>query len=333
MPISKFLNPKNDVAFKKIFGSEKNKDILIHFINDVLKLQGEDTIESVEFLSPVQDPEIAAKKQSIVDVLCRDIKGIQIIVEMQASPQQGFEKRAQYYAAKAYTRQLNQGQGAQGRYHHLKAVIFIAISDYTLFPDKSEYWSEHRILDQNSLAHDLQDFHFVFLELSKFKKTEIDQLRSMVEKWCYFFKYGENTTEQQVMNITGKTPVIGRAYEALNQFNWTEKELIAYEQEVKRVMDNIAAEDYIKTHALQEGREKGLAQGLEKGLEKGLRKGLEKGLRKGLRKGIQEGMEKGRKTEQLHIAKNMLLQLQLDINAVAQATGLSLAELQQLKEQ
>ena len=64
----------------------------------------------------MQDPDIAAKKQSILDVLCRDRQGVQIIVEMQASPQQGFEKRAQYYAGKAYTRQLDQGQDVMGRY-------------------------------------------------------------------------------------------------------------------------------------------------------------------------------------------------------------------------
>ena len=305
MPLSKFLNPKNDVAFKKIFGIEKNKDILIHFINDVLKRQGDDTIESVEFLSSIQDPEIAAKKQSILDVLCRDKQGVQIIVEMQASPQQGFEKRAQYYAAKAYTRQLGRGQGIAGKYQHLKAVIFIAISDHILFPDKAEYWSAHKILDQNSLTHDLQDFHFVFLELPKFKKTEVHALASMVEKWCYFFKYGERTTEQQVLAMTRHAPILGRAYEALNQFNWSEQELIAYEQEIKRVMDNVAAEDYIKEHALKAGIEQGR----------------------------EEGRKEGMHVQRLEIAKNMLYNMHLDRKTVAQATGLSEEELIKLQEE
>jgi predicted transposase/invertase (TIGR01784 family) len=107
MALSKFLDPKNDIAFKRVFGSENHKDILIHFINDILELKDNQQIESVEFLSPIQDPEIAYKKQSIIDVLCRDKNGVQIIVEMQVVPTKGFEKRAQYYAAKAYSRQLN----------------------------------------------------------------------------------------------------------------------------------------------------------------------------------------------------------------------------------
>ncbi|CAN2102248.1 PD-(D/E)XK nuclease family transposase [Wolbachia endosymbiont of Kradibia gibbosae] len=82
MALSKFLDPKNDVAFRRIFGTEKNKDILIHFLNDILGFTGKDEIKEIEFLSTIQDAEIASKKQSIVDVLCRDENGVQVIVEM-----------------------------------------------------------------------------------------------------------------------------------------------------------------------------------------------------------------------------------------------------------
>ncbi|ACN95176.1 conserved hypothetical protein domain protein [Wolbachia endosymbiont of Drosophila ananassae] len=82
MALSKFLDVRNDVAFKKIFGTEKNKDILIHFLNDIIGFTGKNQIKDIEFLSTIQDPDIAAKKQSIVDVLCRDENGVQVIVEM-----------------------------------------------------------------------------------------------------------------------------------------------------------------------------------------------------------------------------------------------------------
>ncbi len=82
MTFSKFLDPKNDISFKRIFGTEKNKDILIHFLNDILGFTGKNEIKGIEFLSTIQDPDIAAKKQSIVDVLCRDENGLQVIVEM-----------------------------------------------------------------------------------------------------------------------------------------------------------------------------------------------------------------------------------------------------------
>ena len=169
MAITKFLDPKNDVAFRRIFGSEKNKDILIHFINDVLELKDGDRIKEVTFLSTIQIPEIAAKKQSVVDVLCKDENGVQLIVEMQVSPQTGFEKRAQYYAAKAYSRQLNKGKEEGARYIDLKAVIFIAISNNIIFPDKVFYKSDHIILDKDTYAHDLKDFSFLLLNYLSLK--------------------------------------------------------------------------------------------------------------------------------------------------------------------
>ena len=181
MALSKFLDPKNDVAFRRIFGTEKNKDILIHFINDVLELKNGDRIKDVTFLPTIQIPEIAAKKQSIIDVLCKDENGVQLIIEMQVSPQEGFEKRAQYYAAKAYSRQLNKGSGEGARYIDLKAVIFIAIIDNIIFKDKIFYKSDHIILDKESYAHDLQDFSFTFIELPKFKITDIDLLTNLTD--------------------------------------------------------------------------------------------------------------------------------------------------------
>ena len=257
MALSKFLDPKNDVAFKKLFGSEEHKDILIHFINDILELKGNDQIEEVTFLSPIQDPEIASKKQSIVDVLCQDKNGVQFIVEMQVAPTKGFEKRAQYYAAKAYSRQLNRGKKEDGKYSNLKEVIFIAISDCIIFKDKEEYKSDHIILDKKTYEHDLKDFSFTFIELPKFKKDKISDLENILEKWCYFFKYADETSESELKKIIASDLVIERAYEALNQFNWSETELLAYDEEIKRIRDNIAAMDYQTDKAREEGREEG----------------------------------------------------------------------------
>lgn len=255
MSLSKFLDPKNDISFKRIFGTEKNKDILIHFINDILGLKENNKIEDVSFLSPVQDPEIASKKQSIVDVLCKDSNGVQLIVEMQVAPTKGFEKRAQYYASKAYSRQLNKGAESDGKYRNLKEVVFIAIADCIIFPHKESYKSDHIVLDKDTYEHDLKDFYFTFIELPKFKKNNIDDLTNMVEKWSFFFKYADETSEKDLQKLIGSDLVIQRAYDELNQFNWTEPELLAYEQEIKRIRDNLEVLEYQLDHARKEGFE------------------------------------------------------------------------------
>ncbi|WP_253302450.1 Rpn family recombination-promoting nuclease/putative transposase [Wolbachia endosymbiont of Psylliodes chrysocephala] len=289
MAFSKFLDPKNDFAFRRIFGTEKNKDILVHFLNDILGLTGEAEIKDVKFLSPIQNPEIAAKKESIVDVLCRDSTGVQFICEMQVARTTGFEKRAQYYAAKAYSSQAGVGD----RYHELKEVIFIAITDFILFPHKSAYKSDHVTLDKVTFEHDLKDFSFTFIELPKFKKKE-DQLENIVEKWCYFFRYANQTSEEDLKKIVGSDIIIGRAYNELNQYNWSEEERFTYDQAKKREDDNLSC------------------------------------LKQKLNEGIQIGREKGRIEGKIEVAKTMLAN-NVDVDTIVKCTGLSISEIEELR--
>ena len=265
MPISKFLDPKNDVAFKKIFGTEKNKDILIHFLNDMLVFKEKHPIQDISFLKTIQDPEIASKKTSIVDILCKDTVGNTYIVEMQVAKTKGFEKRAQYYAAKAYSSQVNKGE----EYTNLKEVIFLAIADFVMFPDKDHYKSDHIILDKKTYEHDLKDFSFTFLELGKFTKAKED-VTSLIDKWAFFFKYAEETSESDLQKIIGQDFIIQRAYEELNRFSWNEEELSAYEAVIKKEADYTAS--------MEQKYDEGIEAGIQKEKEDVARKMLLKNL-------------------------------------------------------
>lgn len=271
--LSKFLDPKNDIAFKKIFGTPKNKDILIHFLNDMIVFKGGKPIVEVTFLKTLQDPEAMAKKTSLVDVLCEDQDHNTYIVEMQVAQHQGFEKRAQYYAAKAYTSQMERG----GIYENLKEVIFIAIANFTMFPEKAAYKSDHVIFDRENGQHDLKDFSFTFLELTKFTKTK-DQLQTMIDKWAYYFKNAEATPEQEIHTIFAHDAIILRAYEELDRFHWPEDDLRAYDAVIKHEMDYQASLDFKFAKGLEEGIEKGREEGIEKGKLEIAKKMLENGL-------------------------------------------------------
>lgn len=250
--ISKFLDPKNDVAFKKIFGTEKNKDILIHFLNDMLTFRGKSPIQDVTFLKTNQDPEIAARKTSIVDILCRDEKGNQYIVEMQVAKERGFEKRALYYASRAYSSQMVEG----GKYEDLKEVIFLALTDFVMFPNCTAYKSEHVILDKETHEHHLKDFSFTFFELPKFHQ-DINDLKNVEEKWLYFFKHADETSEEDLNKIIGQDEIIERAYEELNRFSWNEIELRTYDQAIKYEWVHNAQMDQKYDEGLTKGREEG----------------------------------------------------------------------------
>lgn len=268
--LGKFLDPKNDFAFKSIFGTEKHQDILIHFINDILCFTGDKAVHTVSFLKTVQDPEIASKKQSVVDVLCTDNLGRQYIIEMQViGKAAGFAKRAQYYAAKAYGGQLQRGED----YSHLKEIIFIAITDFVMFPDKKNYYSTHCFLDKITFEHDLKDFSFTFLELPKFNKT-IGELTNMIEKWSYFFKYAEETTEEDLLKLVGNDVIILEAYKALNRFGWSEEEMNTYEQEEKRERDARSIWNLAIAESEARGRIEGKAEGEAIGEARGKAEGI-----------------------------------------------------------
>ena len=297
MSLARYLDPKNDIAFKKIFGTEKHKDLLIHFLNDILG--NEDKIIDVEFLKTYQDPEAASKKQSIVDVLCKDEKGVRYIVEMQVAKSAGFEERAQYYAARAYVDQMKKG----GLYEGLKRIIFLAISDFIMFPNKAGYKSDHVTLDKKSNEHDLKAFSFTFIELPKFNKTkaEIKKLNNLIEKWCYFFKYATDTTDKDLEQLIGSDIVIKDAYEVLDRFGWSDEELLTYESEIKRRMDEEAIE-----------RQK-LAD-------------LESRIKQSKIEGKAEGKAEGT----IEIAENML-SLGVELEIIAKSTSLTMKQIEALK--
>jgi predicted transposase/invertase (TIGR01784 family) len=252
MAILRYLDPRNDIAFKKIFGTEKNKDILIHFLNDILAKN----IKDLSFLNPVQNPEIASKKQSIIDVLCTDEQGAMFIVEMQVAKVRGFEKRAQYYAAKAYCNQIKEGEA----YYKLKEVIFLAIVDFVMFPEKTSYKSDHVILDKETYDNDLKDFSFTFLELPKFQKSSVEELSSYEEKWCYFFKHSNNPEDMDKL-IKNSDLVISKAYQEILSHNWTDQELLVYESVTKSNMDALAREEQVRYEGRVEGEVIGIAKG------------------------------------------------------------------------
>ncbi len=287
----KYLNPQNDIAFKRVFGSEKNQDILVAMLNAILKNQLCRPIREVTFLPPIQEPEILAKKQSIVDVLCRDEDGCQYIVEMQVAHTTGFEERAQYYAYKTFVQQLNQGE----KYYTLKEVILLAFTNFSIFPNKKAYKSEHVTLDKKTLERNLDKISFTFVDLKKFDEqnttTPLEQL-NLEEKFYYFLRHATDIDHQHLKELVGEDNIIQKAFDEVERFHWTETELHQYAKREKIERDNQAADEYKMGKAREEGMQKGRKEGMEKGIKKGIQKGREEGMEKGIKKGRKETIER-----------------------------------------
>jgi predicted transposase/invertase (TIGR01784 family) len=237
----KYADPKNDFVFKKLFGRDENKALLINFINDALPGRH---VEDVELIPTILEPEIRVKKQSIVDVLCKDQDGSKYIVEMQVAKEKGFEKRAVFYASKAFVTQMNRG----GKYTNLKDVIFIAITNYVMFPEQKECISIHRIGDKYTDENALQNIlSFVFIELPKYDSRNFED-KSGIYRWCDFFKYAK---EQKCLPSVDET--IKKAYQTLEMSSWSAEELAAYDTNLKAELDNEAREDQVRDEGINEG--------------------------------------------------------------------------------
>ncbi len=208
--LQRYLNPQNDIAFKRLFGQEKNKELLLALLSEVLEGQIKDPLKEVHFLPPFQEPEVVEYKQSIVDVLCRDEKGTQYIIGMQVAHQKVFCERAQYYIARAFSSQMKKG----GKYEHVKGVIFLAFCNFVLFPSKQHYKSEIGSWDNETRSHQLDKLDFTFVELPKFQKQyhkEISEL-TQEEKFYYFLVHAPETKPEQLAVLTKQDKVMKKAY-------------------------------------------------------------------------------------------------------------------------
>ncbi|MBF0318125.1 MAG: Rpn family recombination-promoting nuclease/putative transposase [Nitrospirae bacterium] len=253
-----FVDVRNDIAFKKIFGNENKKEILMSFLNSVLGLRGDREIDDITILNPWQLPELPSLKHTILDIRAIDKRKITFIVEIQIQKKFGFEKRVQYYTGKAYVGQLKEGDD----YSKLYQVIFIGIIDFNVF-DGNDYLTRHVILNTSTYKQELKDLEFNFIELPKFTKTE-GELESVTDKWIHFIK---NAVSLHMVPKCADFVEIKEAYEIANKMLWDEKEREVYDYWQMRSYDELGA--------FMEGEHKGLAKGLIEGEHKGLIKGIE----------------------------------------------------------
>lgn len=225
----RFVDIKNDVAFRKIFGNENRKEVLVSFLNAVLLLQENHQIINVDILTPYQLPDLKGGKVTIVDVKAIDQNDKTYIVEMQVAEVEGFDKRVLYYASKSYSAQIERGD----KYENLNPTYFIGILDFEVTKNLS-YISRHKIIDIETNEHYIKDIEFNFIELPKFKKEQ-NELETVIDQWVYFIKNAENL---DVIPANLKDEGLKFAYEDADKHNWTKAELEAYDYVLMREQDD-----------------------------------------------------------------------------------------------
>ena len=241
----RYVNPYTDFAFKLLFGTDLNKEILIGFLNALF--DGKQVIEDVTYLNTEHLGSKETDRRAVFDVYCENEKGEKILIEMQRGEQQFFKDRSIYYATYPIREQAIKGEIWD---YELKAVYVIGILNFAL-DDVSSSSFRHEVKLMDTTTHEVffDKLTFVYLEMPKFHKTE-QELDTLFDKWMFVLK---------------------------NLAQFSKENLYAYEESLKVYRD---WNNVIDT-AIQKGIARGMEEGLVKGMEEGIAKGMEKGIAEG----------------------------------------------------
>ena len=292
------ISPRVDVAFKKIFGVEENKDLLISLINSIVGK--EDQVLDITLLNPYNPQNFRQDKLSILDIKAKGIDGKRFNIEIQISDEADYDKRALYYWAKLYTEQLKVAQD----YSTLAKAIGIHILNFTSIPEAENYHNVFHITEkENGFAY-FKDLELHTIELNKFTCDSSEELQDIVAKtrnaldmWLTFLTRHDLLKADKLPKELDNDK-LKKALKVLDVLNFSEEERELYEDHLKWL--RIEANTLKKT--AEKAKEEGIAEGIEKGIEK----------------------------RNIEVAINMIKQ-KLDNKLISSVTGLNLEEILKLK--
>lgn len=263
----RYLNPKADLTFKKVFG--EHPDLVISFLNALLPFTSADEeITGVEYMNPELVPQNPLRKDSIVDVRCRDRKGRQFIVEMQMMWTSAYKQRVLFNASKAYVSQLEKGCD----YELLQPVYSLNLVNDT-FSESEDYYHDFRIVEVEETREVIEGLRFVFIELPKFTPKNYGDKKMQVLWLRYLTEIDERTRDvpQELM----ENPEICKAVTQLEESAFTEAQMLGYD----RFWDMVSTAKMQISSSRRDAHEKGLKEGREVGIKEGREVGIKEGIK------------------------------------------------------
>ena len=243
----KYLDPKADLTFKKIFG--KHPDLLTSLLNALLPLGDDEQIRSIEYLPSELVPELYQHKNSIVDVLCKDVSGRKFCVEMQMEWSNSFKQRVLFNASKLYVAQAKKSE----KYNELRPVYSLNLVNDVFEHDMPDsFIHNYRIVHDKDSDKVIDGLHFTFIELPKFTPHSISDKRMMV-LWLRFLTEINADTREVSADLLGN-PEINKALEELKISAFNEDELRAYD----KFWDGVRVEKTLQHDSYQEGVAEGV---------------------------------------------------------------------------
>lgn len=261
----KYINPFTDFGFKRLFGEEPHKDLLLDFLNEVLKEQ-QGTIVNLTYLKTEQLGNTVLDRKAIFDLYCENEQGEKFIVEMQKSKQNFFKDRSVYYATFPIQEQAKKSDWN----YELQAVYTIGILDFIFEPDKDEadkYRYDVQLQDINTCETFYDKLTFIYFEMPKFRKS-IEELSTRYEKWLYVLK---NLHKLDRLPEKLGEGVFEKVFEIAEIAKFSKEEYSSYEDSLKYYRD---LKNSLDT-AFDEGMEKGIEQGIKEVALKSISQGFD----------------------------------------------------------
>ncbi len=242
----KYLDPKNDLTFRKIFG--EHPKIMMSFLNSMLPLDEGQVITSLTYADPALIPELPELKHSVVDVRCTDNFQRQFIVEMQMYWSSSFKNRMLFNAGKAYVKQIDSGQ----KYSELRPVYGLSLVNENFLTEKeqeNQFYHHYRLAHQEMPQEIIKGIELIFIELPKFKVQNFSE-KKLRYLWLRFLtEIDENTTDESIKDLK-EVETIREALEYLQVSAFSKGELEYYDKYWDRVrIERSAIEDALKKAA------------------------------------------------------------------------------------
>ena len=248
--MERYLDPKADLTFKKVFG--EHPDLMRSFLNALLPLEAGEEIESIEYLPAELVPENPVRRFSIVDVRCRDNRGRQFLVEMQMVWSPEFEQRVSFDADKAYVRQL--GKGVDYRLPEPVYSLNLLVNN-VIDPALPGYYHSYRMVHEACSDRVIEGLRLVFVELPKFTPHTFSEKRMHVLWLRYLTEIGDQTVS--VSSDLRNDPEVGKALSEIRASAFTDAELAAYD----KFWDQVSVEVTLYNSGERKGRAEGRAEG------------------------------------------------------------------------
>lgn len=247
--MGKFINPFSDVGFKRIFGQEMSKPLLLDFLNNLL--EGERHITDLHFLDKEQLPVSRDDRSLIYDIYCETDAGENIIVEMQNSSQPNFKHRTIYYALSSIARQGERGPSWS---YDIKAVYCIAFMNFVQREISSEFRADIALVDTGNRMLFSDKMRLVYLQLPLFTK-DVDECENDFERWIYVLK---NMEALNRLPFADKSAVFKRLAEITDLASLSREERIIYDESLRKYRDTIGVMETLYFSSMRKKNEKSL---------------------------------------------------------------------------